>query len=77
MGFTKEIPEFIPDPREVERMIYCGFETLVDKRIRKETRIEVSEKYSIMAPYFAIEDEIVWGATAMMLSELMVIWENS
>lgn len=77
VGFTKEIPEFVPDPREVDKMIYCDFETLVDKRIRKETMIVVNEKHSLMAPYFAIEDEIVWGATAMMLSELMVIWENS
>jgi 8-oxo-dGTP pyrophosphatase MutT (NUDIX family) len=77
VGFTKERPQFVSDPREVDKMIYCGFETLVDKRIRKETMIEVNAQYSLMAPYFAIEDEIVWGATAMMLSELMVIWENA
>src|SRR5690606_38184832 len=77
VGFTKEIPEFVPDPREVDKIIYCSFETLVDKSIRKETMIKVSKNHSIMAPYFAIEEEVVWGATAMMLSELMVIWENS
>ncbi|MEX2593246.1 MAG: CoA pyrophosphatase [Anditalea sp.] len=76
LGFVRERPEFILDPREVDRIIHCDFVNLVNKKIRKKKSIEINNKYSVVAPYFDIEDEVVWGATAMMLSELMVIWEN-
>jgi 8-oxo-dGTP pyrophosphatase MutT (NUDIX family) len=76
LGFVNERPEFIPDPREVERVIPCDFKKLMDKGIRKEKSIEIYNKTRIVAPYFDIDEEMVWGATAMMLSELMVLWEN-
>jgi hypothetical protein len=28
------------------------------------------------APYFDIESEMVWGATAMMLGEFTYLWEK-
>ncbi|AWW32911.1 coenzyme A pyrophosphatase [Echinicola strongylocentroti] len=76
VGYVDELPLFTPDPREVARIIHCDFKTLVDNRIRKETTIKVRGDFMLQAPYFDIDKEVVWGATAMILAELMMIWEK-
>jgi hypothetical protein len=50
---------------------------LLDKEIRKLTQVKGSSGLSFEAPYFDIEQEVVWGATAMMLGEFTYLWENS
>jgi len=39
----------------------------------RESEILAAGLYRMMAPHFLIEDEIVWGATAMMLNEFRSI----
>lgn len=75
LGFIQEKPLFHPDPQEVDRIIHCDFALLMDKKIRKKKNINMNNDCIIVAPYFEIDNEVVWGATAMMLSELMIIWE--
>ena len=48
----------------------------MDHNIRKETTIKARNNIEIQAPYFDIDAEMVWGATAMILSELLLIWEK-
>lgn len=76
LGYLEEEPVFYPDPREVERVITCSFDDLVSDDIRKSKELDVSSGSVISAPYFDIDNEAVWGATAMILSELMYIWEH-
>ncbi len=76
LGFMEEEPRFNPDPREVTRVIECDFTYLIDKNIRKRKTMEARNVPKMDVPYFDIDQEIVWGATAMMLSELMTIWER-
>ena len=45
----------------------------MDDTLRKQTQIKISESLTIDAPYFDIGGHIVWGATAMILSELSEI----
>lgn len=76
IGFVEQKPEFKPDPYEVERIITCSFDRLLDKQYRKITKIKSSSGLELEAPYFDIEDEVVWGATAMMLGEFTRICED-
>ncbi|UJP63943.1 NUDIX hydrolase [Mongoliitalea daihaiensis] len=76
IGFIDRLPEFNPDPLEVERVIECSFPHLLDKKIRKIGPVQSSSGVILKAPYFAIEKEIVWGATAMMLGEFTYLWEK-
>ncbi|RZS97857.1 NUDIX hydrolase [Cecembia calidifontis] len=76
VGFTLEQPEFNPDPEEVVRIINCPVGTLLDKSVRKTGMIQGSGGYRLQAPYFDIESEMVWGATAMMLGEFTYLWEK-
>jgi 8-oxo-dGTP pyrophosphatase MutT (NUDIX family) len=77
IGFVEEKPAFKPDPIEVERIISCPFPSLIDANIRKITKVKGSSGFQFDAPYFDIEQEIVWGATAMMLGEFTYLWEKS
>jgi 8-oxo-dGTP pyrophosphatase MutT (NUDIX family) len=77
IGFVEETPLFNPDPKEVERIINCPFQLLLDKKIRKKTKINASTGKSMDAPYFDIQKEVVWGATAMILGEFTFLWENT
>jgi len=43
---------------------------LLDQNIVKSTKMKFSNNFSLQVPYFDIHGHIVWGATAMILSEL-------
>jgi 8-oxo-dGTP pyrophosphatase MutT (NUDIX family) len=77
IGFMEEKPAFEPDPYEVNRIIECSFPYLLDKKIRKRGAVNLSTGQKVEAPYFEIDNELVWGATAMILGELTYLWENS
>jgi 8-oxo-dGTP pyrophosphatase MutT (NUDIX family) len=68
-----EVPEFMPDSYEVERIITGNISDLIrdDAVLTKE--ILAAGTYKMMAPHFEIGGEIVWGATAMMLNEFRLI----
>jgi 8-oxo-dGTP pyrophosphatase MutT (NUDIX family) len=69
-GLCRDEIRFIPDPSEVAQIIELPISTLLNDSIVVETEIPTSESTSIVLPAFKFENHIVWGATAMMLSEL-------
>jgi 8-oxo-dGTP pyrophosphatase MutT (NUDIX family) len=72
VGIVRE-PVFHPDPREVSRIISCSlFDLLLEGSIKKK-EILAAGQYRMMAPHFEIEEEVVWGATAMMLNEFRMV----
>ncbi len=71
VGLLTGPPTFVPDPREVARIIEAG----VDE-VRDPTRIKETERFGFTVPYFDIQNEVVWGATAMILSELTALLEE-
>ena len=65
-----EPPQFKTDPREVAALIEVPLKDLIDPNLKKVTQIAVRGT-DITAPFFDLEAEVVWGATAMMLNELI------
>ena len=45
----------------------------MDDRKQKEKPLTILQGITINAPYFDLNDKVVWGATAMILSELKQI----
>ena len=76
IGVVNQKPDFILDLTEVEKIIPVDLFNLNDKSIRKEKSILQSGGYKIKTPYFEIEGLTVWGATAMMISELNAVVEK-
>ncbi|MEN2282518.1 CoA pyrophosphatase [Algoriphagus sp. SE2] len=76
LGFTNSKPDFIPEEKEVERIIQTTIRNLSSPDILKQKTLEISESFRLDTPYFDIEKEVVWGATAMILGEFLRIMEN-
>ncbi|MGN7809383.1 NUDIX hydrolase [Flavobacterium sp. 22076] len=70
LGIAKEELSFYPDAREVASIIELPLSVFLDDEIMIETTLSTSYGNDILVPAFYIENHIVWGATAMILSEL-------
>jgi 8-oxo-dGTP pyrophosphatase MutT (NUDIX family) len=70
VGLLSHSPKFVPDPSEVASIIETPLSYLVDPALRVESKIKHSTGMSLVVPSFLIHGHVVWGATAMMLSEL-------
>lgn len=75
VGFIKDKPVFSIDRKEVAYLIEAEISFLQNKGIRKN-EMQIHGKYSGNVPYFDIKGEKIWGATAMILSEFIEIWDN-
>lgn len=73
VGYVDKYPEFNIDPYEVEALIEVPLSMLVKETTLKRKDILVRGNYQLNAPFFDIEGKVVWGATAMMLSELVAL----
>ncbi len=69
VGVYHQVPEFIPQVTEVASIITIDFNHfLLDSSIRHQT-INV-RGFNMEVPTFYVDGYTIWGATAMMLSEL-------
>jgi 8-oxo-dGTP pyrophosphatase MutT (NUDIX family) len=71
-----ENPVFKADQREVMRIIQGDLNDLLSAEAAKRKEILAAGKFLMDAPYFDIEGEAVWGATAMILNEFRVILQE-
>lgn len=70
LGISKEELSFYPDIREVADIIELPLSVFLNDEIIIEARLSTSYANDILVPAFNIENHVVWGATAMILSEL-------
>ena len=63
-------PVFTPDPNEVNYLIEVPLRKLKDPSIVKIRRMMIGDT-GVNVPYFDIRDEVIWGATAMILAEFL------
>jgi 8-oxo-dGTP pyrophosphatase MutT (NUDIX family) len=78
VGFTSSEPNFEPDSDEVEFIVEVPLEQLFETKLVKRKPVTLYNGITIESvPYFNFCNEVVWGATAMILSELKDILEKS
>jgi 8-oxo-dGTP pyrophosphatase MutT (NUDIX family) len=73
VGLLSFVPEYKPDPEEVSEVVECSLTELLDPANRMMKDLVIRGKYTIQAPYFNVKGKVVWGATAMILNELVTI----
>ncbi|MBR9919890.1 MAG: CoA pyrophosphatase [Bacteroidetes bacterium] len=74
VGLLPYQASFDPQEEEVESILEVPVNHLLDPKRRLTTDLKVRENMILKrVPYFELEDKIVWGATAMMLNELIHI----
>ena len=71
-------PAFVPAPGEVAAVLEVSLPVLAEPSTLRSGR-RARGSIEIDAPYFAVGDHQVWGATAMLLGELLAVcgWEPS
>lgn len=75
VAYLEKQPLIIPDAREVVEVFSVPLRDVLRDDIRKTEKIVVRNT-RLDAPYFDINNKIVWGATAMILSEFCEILKN-
>ncbi|MEN8958011.1 MAG: CoA pyrophosphatase [Flavobacteriales bacterium] len=66
-------PEFVKEEKEVHEILEIPLSQVLDESNIKTTAVEVGNGMRLETPYFNLENKIVWGATAAILSELKAI----
>ena len=70
IGVTKRTPKFIKQDDEVEAIVEVSLKHFLDERVIINQKVETSYSFKVNTPAFKLNGHIVWGATAMMLSEI-------
>lgn len=70
LGITHTTPMFVKQDDEVEDLIEVFLSDFVDDLSMTSVKVMTSMQKEMVVPAFELNGHIVWGATAMMLSEL-------
>lgn len=74
VAYAEERPDFIPQPSEVEAILEVPFEHFYQKKNLRKMDMTVRGNLLLReVPYFDIRGKVLWGATAMMMSELLAL----
>jgi 8-oxo-dGTP pyrophosphatase MutT (NUDIX family) len=70
LGITNATPNFVPQLDEVEAIIEVPLRHFMDDSVLVTKTLSTSYATNIQVPAFLLNDHVVWGATAMILSEV-------
>ena len=71
LAVIEEEPVFVLQEEEVDYLIEVPMKDLFDKRNKAVKTMNINQKFALKnVPHYNFFNHIVWGATAMMLSEL-------
>jgi len=70
LGYSVEELVFVADPSEVAGIIELPLSDFLNEENIVSKRMSTSYSPDVLVPAFEIQGHFVWGATAMMLSEL-------
>ncbi|RMG71034.1 MAG: CoA pyrophosphatase [Bacteroidetes bacterium] len=73
VGYSAQRPIFVPDPVEVAQVIELPLSELQDPQYRVQAPVRVRGDLNVKVPAFVVQGYTIWGATAMMLSELLTV----
>lgn len=72
VGYLNSSPDFQPDPQEVSEIFSLDIHKLMDDKCLQHREVS-GKSYSFTVPCFYMDDRLIWGATSMMLSELLEV----
>jgi len=76
VGVVPGSPVFRADPVEVDRILHASLSDLMHPASPRVSEIIVANTYKMSAPHFSLDNEIVWGATAMILNEFRTVLQE-
>lgn len=75
VGFLEKEPVLQPNPDEVKEAFAIPLQTLINTENKKKEKWDLSHT-SFHVPYWTIHEVPLWGATAMMMSELLEMYKE-
>lgn len=75
VAYLPEIPELTPNPAEVEEAFTVEVKSLAAKKNLTVENWDL-QKYSYEVPFWDIHEVPLWGATAMILNELLDLYRE-
>lgn len=75
VGFSEERPEFVPDKKEVTEVLEVPFSDILNPDNLSNVKLKVRGN-QIEVPAYTLNGHVVWGATAMVISELTSLIQN-
>jgi 8-oxo-dGTP pyrophosphatase MutT (NUDIX family) len=72
VGYLTHEPHFVPDPVEVQEVFTVKLDDLLQPDAIK-MRTVTGADYTAEVPCFFVDNRIIWGATSMILSELIEV----
>ncbi|WPP51359.1 NUDIX hydrolase [Catalinimonas niigatensis] len=76
LAICSQVPRYYPDPNEVAGITEVSIYDLQHPENYLIKEIQVFNGSLLKAPSFQIQGKTIWGATAMMLSELLFIMKE-
>lgn len=73
-GIYKGQPQFNPNSIEVNKLIEVSITEVLNKKNKSKAQVKAADGRIYDAPCFRFKNHIIWGATAMMLNEFIVLW---
>lgn len=74
VGYITHAPDFVPQAEEVQSVIETPFSLFLDNASIQTTEIRFGEHLVLRdVPCFMVQGRVVWGATAMIMSELVAL----
>ena len=78
IGYTKQAPDFIANEYEVEEVIEIPLSFFLNAdNINHQTEIELQNGVKVKVPAFIYKGNVIWGATAILLSEFSYLLEQA
>ena len=76
VAYSLSRPDFIADPEEVDSILDISFEVLLKEETKQEKEISIFPAINIKVPSYYVDGHIIWGATAMIISELIDVFSQ-
>lgn len=76
VGIVNDKPTFVKEEYEVEHILEVEISEFINADNHKTKDITIRNGILRNTPYFDIQGHVVWGATAMILSELVYLIKN-
>ncbi|TVR77067.1 MAG: CoA pyrophosphatase [Chitinophagaceae bacterium] len=76
IAYSTQRPEMKPDKKEVAYLLEIKVRDLINDNLVKDKKITAVKNFELIAPCIEINNEIIWGATAMVISEFKTILQE-
>ncbi|MAN28043.1 MULTISPECIES: NUDIX hydrolase [Mesonia] len=70
LGIAEQTPQFMKQESEVEEILEVSLKDFLNDRNLIEKELSTSYAKNVLVPAFYLNEQIVWGATGMMLNEV-------